>query len=153
MKYHHLGIGNSNFSLYPHFQTVSFTLPFHCPLLYCYSVFQFCLTLWDPGTTAYQPSLSFAVSCPLSWWWHATISSSVVPFSSCLQSLNIPFFITLIDTLTHEYILLYLDYCNILYCIFPVPCFSTLIFQTNCYWNNHHTLILWMESCSKMVSP
>ena len=25
-------------------------------------------------------------SCPLSWWWHPTISSSVVPFSSCLQS-------------------------------------------------------------------
>ena len=25
-------------------------------------------------------------SCPLSWWRHATISSSVVPFSSCPQS-------------------------------------------------------------------
>ena len=25
--------------------------------------------------------------CPLSWWCHPTISSSVVPFSSCLQSL------------------------------------------------------------------
>ena len=25
-------------------------------------------------------------SCPLSWWSHPTISSSVVPFSSCLQS-------------------------------------------------------------------
>ena len=25
-------------------------------------------------------------SCPLSLWWHQTISSSVVPFSSCLQS-------------------------------------------------------------------
>ena len=25
-------------------------------------------------------------SCPSSWWCHATISSSVVPFSSCLQS-------------------------------------------------------------------
>ena len=24
--------------------------------------------------------------CPLSWWYHPTISSSVVPFSSCLQS-------------------------------------------------------------------
>ena len=24
-------------------------------------------------------------SCPLSWWCHLTISSSVVPFSSCLQ--------------------------------------------------------------------
>ena len=25
-------------------------------------------------------------SCPLSWWCHPTISSSVVPFSSCPQS-------------------------------------------------------------------
>ena len=25
-------------------------------------------------------------SCPLSWWYHTIISSSVVPFSSCLQS-------------------------------------------------------------------
>ena len=25
-------------------------------------------------------------SCPLSWWCHPTISSSAVPFSSCLQS-------------------------------------------------------------------
>ena len=35
------------------------------------------------------PSLSFGVcsnSCPLSRWCHPTISSSVVPFSSCSQS-------------------------------------------------------------------
>ena len=25
-------------------------------------------------------------SCPLNWWYHPTISSSVIPFSSCLQS-------------------------------------------------------------------
>ena len=25
-------------------------------------------------------------SCPLSWWCHPTISSPVIPFSSCLQS-------------------------------------------------------------------
>ena len=25
-------------------------------------------------------------SCPLSWWCHPTISSSVIPFSSCLRS-------------------------------------------------------------------
>ena len=28
----------------------------------------------------------YSHSCPLSWWCHPTISSSVVPFSSCLQS-------------------------------------------------------------------
>ena len=27
-------------------------------------------------------------SGPSSWWWHPTISSSVVPFSSCLQSFS-----------------------------------------------------------------
>ena len=45
-----------------------------------------------PGTTAHQASLSFITSrictnsSPLSQWCHPTISSSVVPFSSCLQS-------------------------------------------------------------------
>ena len=46
-------------------------------------------TLW---TAAYQASLSITTpgvypnSCPLSRWCHPTISSSVIPFSSCLQS-------------------------------------------------------------------
>ena len=45
-----------------------------------------------PWTAACQASLSFTISrscsnsCPLSQWCHATISSSVVSFSSCLQS-------------------------------------------------------------------
>ena len=34
--------------------------------------------IWTPG--------AYANSCPLSWWCHPTISSSVIPFSSCLQS-------------------------------------------------------------------
>ena len=29
-------------------------------------------------------------SCPSSWWCHSTISSSVVPFPSCLQSFPAP---------------------------------------------------------------
>ena len=29
----------------------------------------------------------YSNSCPLSWWCHPTISSSLIPFSSCLQSL------------------------------------------------------------------
>ena len=34
-----------------------------------------------------SPSLgACSNSCPLSWWCHPNISSSVVPFSSCLQS-------------------------------------------------------------------
>ena len=45
-----------------------------------------------PWTTAHQASLSITNSqshpnpCPLSRWCHPTISSSVVSFSSCLQS-------------------------------------------------------------------
>ena len=45
-----------------------------------------------PWTAARQVSLSFTVSlswlssCPFSLWCRPTISSSVVPFSSCLQS-------------------------------------------------------------------
>ena len=35
---------------------------------------------WSPTPRFYSNS------CPLSRWWHWTISSSVVPFSSCLQS-------------------------------------------------------------------
>ena len=44
---------------------------------------------------ARQASLSFASprvcsnSCPLSWWCFSTISSSVIPFSSCPQSLPV----------------------------------------------------------------
>ena len=45
-----------------------------------------------PWTAAHQASLSFTISlclnsCPMSHWCHPTISSCVIPFSSCLQSL------------------------------------------------------------------
>ena len=56
------------------------------------SVAQLCLTLWPHGLQhARLPCLSTNHkacwnSCPLSWWCHLTISSSVVPFSSRLQS-------------------------------------------------------------------
>ena len=52
--------------------------------------------VWLFATTwiaARQASLSitnswvYSNSCPLNWWCHPTISSSVVPFSSCPQSL------------------------------------------------------------------
>ena len=39
-----------------------------------------------PGFLSFTISWSCSNSCPLSWWYHPTISSSVVPFSSCLQS-------------------------------------------------------------------
>ena len=56
------------------------------------SVAQSCPTLCNPWTAACQASLSiptpraYSNSCLLSWWCHPTISSSVVPFSSHLQS-------------------------------------------------------------------
>ena len=56
------------------------------------SVAQSCLTLWlhEPQHTRPPcPSLTPGVypnSCPLSRWCHPTISSSIVPFSSCPQS-------------------------------------------------------------------
>ena len=59
----------------------------------CCSVAQSCLTFCNPMTALRQASLSISVSprvcsnsCPLSQWCHPTISSSVIPFSSCLQS-------------------------------------------------------------------
>ena len=52
-----------------------------------------CVQLFaTPWTTACQASLSITNSqslpkpCPLSQWYHQTISSSVIPFSSSLQS-------------------------------------------------------------------
>ena len=59
-------------------------------MLFSYSVVSD--SLWPHGLQQARlpcPSLSPAVcsnSCPLSQWYPPTISSSVVPFSSCLQS-------------------------------------------------------------------
>ena len=55
------------------------------------SVAQWCLTLCNPmdcsmpGLPSPTPGV-YSNSCPLSQWCHPTISSSVVPFSSCLHS-------------------------------------------------------------------
>ena len=63
-----------------------------CSLSYCCLGAKSCLTLWTPWTVARQapPSLLSprvcANSCLLSQWCHPTISSSVAPFSFCLQS-------------------------------------------------------------------
>ena len=39
-----------------------------------------------PGLHVITNSQSYPNLCSLSWWCHLTISSSVIPFSSCLQS-------------------------------------------------------------------
>ena len=67
-----------------------------CVCVYCYySITQSCLTLCDPmdcstpGLPALQPSPgAHSNSCSLSRWCFPTISSSIVPFSSRLQSFS-----------------------------------------------------------------
>ena len=57
------------------------------------SVAQSCLTFCNPmshsmpGLPVCQQLLEFTQTGALSWWCHPAISSSVVPFSSCPQSL------------------------------------------------------------------
>ena len=48
-------------------------------LLSCFQLFV------RPWTSLSPSSGPCSNSCPLSWWCHPTISSSVIPFSSCLQ--------------------------------------------------------------------
>ena len=49
-------------------------------------------SLWPHGLQHARPSCPsptpwvYSNSCPLSWWCHPTVSSSVIPFSSRLQS-------------------------------------------------------------------
>ena len=69
-----------------------FIYVFDFPIVEFSSVTQSCPTLCDTWTAACEASLfktnSWSLSnlCPSSRWCHSTISSSVVPFSSCLQS-------------------------------------------------------------------
>ena len=55
-------------------------------------VAQSCWTLFDPmdcstpGLPVHHQPRACLNACPSSWWCHPTISYSVVPFSSCLQS-------------------------------------------------------------------
>ena len=62
----------------------------------CRSVANSCPTLCDPMELQHTrlpcPSLSprvYSNSCPLILWCHPTISFSVAPFSSCLQSFQV----------------------------------------------------------------
>ena len=64
-------------SLLHQFSSVAQSCPILCDLMDC-SI---------PGLTCPSPTpRAYPNSCPLSRWCHPTISSSVIPFSSCLQS-------------------------------------------------------------------
>ena len=76
-----VGGGRSKFSL-------EFPWGCHCCFQFLSRV-QLFATPWTAAHQAPCPSPSPGAcshSCPLSWWCHPTISSSVVPFSSRLQS-------------------------------------------------------------------
>ena len=77
--------------LMTHFHSFRSSIVWFCCC--CCSVTQSCLTLCDPHGLQHarlfclSPSpWACSNSCPLIRWYHPTISSSVVPFSSCLQS-------------------------------------------------------------------
>ena len=64
-----------------------FVLVSHClDYVQFSSVTQSCLTLCDLMDCSPPTPRVFSNSCPSSQWCHPAISSSVVPFSSCLQS-------------------------------------------------------------------
>ena len=59
--------------------------------IYCCSVAKSCPTLQlhglqVPGFCILHYLLELLKLSPLSWWCHPTISSSIIPFSSCIQS-------------------------------------------------------------------
>ena len=67
----------------------------------CYSPVQFSCSVISDSLRPHEPqharilclsptSRVYSNSCPSSRWCHPTISSSVIPFSSCLQSFSIP---------------------------------------------------------------
>ena len=72
-------------------------LELRCDILFCFvqslsHVWQF-VTSWTAALQASCPSQSATACsnpCPLSRWCHPTISSSVIPFSSCFQTFPAP---------------------------------------------------------------
>ena len=71
---------------------ISSSAPSHVGIQFS-PVSQSCPTLCDPmnhsmpGLPVHHQLPEFTQTYPLSWWCHPAISSSVVPFSSCPQSL------------------------------------------------------------------
>ena len=89
VSYHHLFSAFCPSYILKNHTLVHFILHFFTIIVQFLSLVLQFETQW---TAAYQVSLSFTISwnllnsCPLSQWCHPTISSSVIIFSSCLQS-------------------------------------------------------------------
>ena len=82
-----MSVHKTSLSRWIHFsesREISFLLLFSCSVVFT--------SLWLHGLQHIRPSCPspspgvYSNSCPSSWWRHLTISSSAVPFSSCLQS-------------------------------------------------------------------
>ena len=95
LDFHHIKLLMVSSNLTVFFRPLCFfsNYPFIWYFLQFSSVAQLCPTLlWPHGLqNARLPCRSptpgaYSNSCPLSQWCHPTISSSLVPFSSCLQS-------------------------------------------------------------------
>ena len=67
-----------------HTHTPVFSVQFICSVV-SYSLWPHGLQHARPPCPSPTPGV-YSNSCPLSWWCHPTISSSVIPFSSHLQS-------------------------------------------------------------------
>ena len=81
-----------------------------------------------PWTTVCQASLSITNSqslnsCPSSWWCHPIISSTVIPFSSCLQS----FPVSGSFHMSQFFTIRWPKYCNFSFSISPSSEYSGLI--------------------------
>ena len=73
--YYHMPLGGP---CYSHFSSVQ--------LLSCVQLFEIPWTAVHQASLSITNSQSLTNSYPSTWWCHPTISSSVDPFSSCLQS-------------------------------------------------------------------
>ena len=86
------GVTASSHSSYLQVSSVSPFLPFSSPKLLQFSRLVVSDSLRPHGPQHARPPCpwptpgAYSNSCPSSRWCHPTISSSVVPFSSCLQS-------------------------------------------------------------------
>ena len=107
--------------------------------------------LKPPGFPAHHQCSEFAQTRPSSWWCHTTISSSVVPFSSWLQtfpaseSSNNLFFATGCQTIG----CVYLKYCLVYRCpIVLGPCVvKTILSPLNSlcsYVSEQLTILVWV---------